>query len=395
MNKVNFEKHVDLDHLFQYSGLKWTRACDRDMISFGTADSDFSMPPAVKKAIIQGLEEEIGFYSVYAGYEEIRSLILEKLREKNKIALDSPNEVLITPGTMMGLYLSCQYALKSSDDEAILFDPIYPPFAEEVNLTNGNIVWSPVKVDEEFRPDIEDLKARINSNTKLLMTCNPLNPSGTVFTKAELKAIADLAADHDFLIMSDELYETLLFDGRKHISIASFEEARDRTISIFGFSKGYGMSGLRCGYLTASEEILTDMINLFKRLIIHTPTLSQIAVKAAIVSEEIEAWAKQFCGHIQQMRDLAWERLNAIEGVTSHKPESTLFVFPYFDVGMTGEKFNEYLKIKGRVLLSPGHNFGPQGEGFQRITLATSTDLLNKGLDRIEATVKELRSHGP
>ena len=148
MNKVNFEKHVDLDHLFQYSGLKWTRACDRDMISFGTADSDFPMPPAVKKAIIQGLEEEIGFYSVYAGYEEIRTLILEKLREKNKITLDSPNEVLILPGTMMGLYLSCQYALKSSNDEAILFDPIYPPFAEEVNLTNGKIVWSPVKVDE-------------------------------------------------------------------------------------------------------------------------------------------------------------------------------------------------------------------------------------------------------
>ena len=259
MNEVNFEKHMDLDHLFRYSGLKWTSDCERDMISFGPADSDFPMPTAVKNAIIEALDQEIGCYSVYAGYEEIRSLILDKLREKNKIDLESPDEVIILPGTTMGLYLSCQHALKDSNAEAILFDPSYSPFAGEVKLTNGKIILSPVKVDEDFRPDIEDLKERISSNTKLLMTCNPLNPSGTVFTKAELKAIADLAADHDFLIMSDELYETLLFDGRKHISIASFDEARDRTISIFGLSKGHGIAGLQCGYLAAPLPIVNKL----------------------------------------------------------------------------------------------------------------------------------------
>ena len=392
MHKVNFEKHVDLDRLFRLSYLKWGQDCERDMISLGAADSDFPMPPAIKKAIIEALDEEIAFYSEFAGYREIRSLILEKVGKKNKIDLESPDEVLILPGTMMGLYLSCQYALKGSGAEAILLDPIYPPFAEEVELANGKIVWNPVKVDEGFRPDIEDLKTKISSNTKLLMLCNPLNPCGTVFTKAELKAIADLAADHDFLIMMDELYETLLFDGRKHVSIASLGEARDRTISIFGFSKGHGMAGLRCGYLTAPRAIVADIIDpLFKKTIIHTPTLSQIAVKAAIISNAIEAWAKQFCAHIQRMRDLSWDHLNAIDGVHCHKPEGTLFVFPRFDVELASNEFCEYLKTKGRVVVSSGRNFGPHGEGFQRLTLATSADLLKEGLRRIEATVTELQ----
>jgi len=390
MPKVNFEQHVDIDSLFRLSGLKWTRDCEPDMISFGTADSDFPMPPAVKTAIIEALDEEIAFYSVYAGYEEIRALILDKLHQKNRIALDSPDEVLILPGTMMGLYLSCQYALKESSSEAILFDPIYPPFAEEVALAKGKVVWSPVNVDEGFRVDIEDLKAKITPNTKLLMTCNPLNPCGTVFTKAELKAIADLAADHDFFLMTDELYETVIFDGRKHLSIAAIEEARDRTLSIFGFSKGHGMAGLRCGYLAAPQPIMDEIILLFKRIIIHTPTLSQIAVKAAITSAAIDAWAKQFCAHIQWMRDLAWERLNAIEGVRCHKPEGTLFVFPHFDVGMTSDAFNEHLKTKGRVILASGSHFGPNGEGFQRLCLATSAEMLNEGLNRIEKSVNGL-----
>ncbi len=392
MNEVNFDKHVDLDQLFRLSGLKWGQDCERDMISFGTADSDFPMPPAIKKAIIEALDEEIAFYSEHAGYKEIRSLILEKLRTKNKIGLESPEEVLIIPGTMMGLYLSCQYALKEPGDETILFDPIYPPFAEEVELAKGKIVWNPVKVDEGFRIDIEDLKSKISNKTKLLMICNPLNPCGTVFTKSELTAIADLATDHDFLIMSDELYETLLFDGRKHISIASLGEALDRTISIFGFSKGHGMAGLRCGYLTAPAEIIKDMIKVSGLIIIHTPTLSQIAVKAAIISNAIDTWAKQFCAHIQQMRDLAWEHLNTIDGVHCHKPEGTLFVFPHFDVRLTSDEFCEYLKTKGRVIVASGRNFGLHGEGFQRLTLATSADLLKEGLQRIEATVTELRS---
>ena len=394
MNEVNFDKHVDLNKLFRLSGLKWGRDCEQDMISFGTADSDFPMPPAVKQAIIEALDEEIAFYSEHAGYEEIRLLIFEKLHTKNKIGLESPEEVLIIPGTMMGLFLSCQYALKEPGDEAILLDPIYPPFAEEVELAKGKIVWNPVKVDEGFRLDIEDLKAKISSKTKLLMLCNPLNPCGTVFTKSELKAIADLAADHDFLIMSDELYETLLFDGRKHISIASLGEARDRSISIFGFSKGHGMAGLRCGYLSAPVEIVKDMIEVSGLIIIHTPTLSQIAVKAAIISNAIDTWAKQFCAHIQRMRDLAWEHLNTIDGVHCHKPEGTLFVFPHFDVKLTSNEFCEHLKTIGRVIVASGRHFGPHGEGFQRLTLATSADLLKEGLRRIEATVTELRSQG-
>ena len=392
MNEVNFEKHVDLDRLFRLSGLKWTRDCERDMIGLGTADSDFPMPPAVKKAIIEALDEHICFYTEYAGYKEIRSLILEKVRAKNKIALESPEDVLILPGTMMGLYLSCQYALKGPGAEAVLIGPTYPPFMEEVELANGKVVWNPVQVDEGFRLDIEDLKTKISSHTKLLMLCNPLNPCGTVFTKSELKAIADLAEDHDFLVMSDELYETLLFDGRKHISLASLGEARDRTISIFGFSKGHGIAGFRCGYLTAPTTIVDALIELFKRIIIHTPTLSQIAVKVAILNNAIDAWAKQYCAHIQRMRNLACKHLNDIDGVHCHKPEGTLFVFPHFDVGLTSDEFCEYLKMKGRVVVEAGSDFGPPGEGFQRLTLATSADLLTEGLSRIEATVTELRS---
>ncbi|MCJ7730692.1 pyridoxal phosphate-dependent aminotransferase, partial [Candidatus Bathyarchaeota archaeon] len=250
------------------------------------------------------------------------------------------------------------------------------------------------KVDwETLEFDLEGLKELISSKTRMLCICNPHNPYGRVLRKDELKAMVDLAVDHDLWIMSDEIWSDIVYDGRKHIPTASLQGASERTISLYGFSKTFAMAGLQLGFM------VTQNLELMKRFRAVAPgyfypvnNVSQVAGRAAL--EEGWGWAMEFVDHLEKVRDYVYERLKSMPNVEVHKPEGTYVIFPRIH-GMSSVKAVDYLLEEAKVAVVPGHDepfsyFGPGGEGRIRIVYSTGMGVMEEAMDRIESALSRL-----
>jgi aspartate/methionine/tyrosine aminotransferase len=215
------------------------------------------------------------------------------------------------------------------------------------------------------------------------MVSNPHNPAGRVLSREELEGIASIAEERDLLVFADELYEDMIFEG-EHVSMASFSnDLFERTLTVFGFSKAFGIPGYRIAYLTSRGKFMKDLKRRIHDMIVHTDTLAQAAAKAALTSGK--PWLEGLMAHLKMMRDKGVERLSQIPGVGCAVPQATPFLFPNVSsFGMTSKEMTDYLKRKARVIVMDGSEFGPPGEGFVRLNFATAPSLLEEAISRIE-----------
>jgi len=370
------------------AALKWG-PWERDVISLSVADIDFPAPAEIKEAIIRAVREDRTPYGSYGGDPDVLEVVCEKLNRVNGIPA-TPDDVHMIPGTMFAIFFVCYFLLRPGDEALICPAPIYPPFIHNVLNAGAVPVFSPLDFQKGARLDLDDLQSRVTPRTRMIMVSNPHNPAGRVFTQAELEGIARVAQEHDLTIFSDELYEDMVFEG-KHISLASLsEDLGERTITVFGFSKAFGIPGYRIAYMTTRSKHMKQMKRRIHDMIVHTDTLSQAAAKAALTSGK--AWLAEFMSHLESIRDYGFGRLSKIPGVSCRLPEATPFLFPNLaSFGMTSKAMCEYLKDKAKVIVMDGAEFGPPGEGYIRINFATSRDVLKEAMDRIEKALEDLR----
>ena len=378
---------VNKDFLHKRAALKWG-PWPEDVISLSVADLDFPAPPEIKEGIIRAVNEDRTPYSSYGGDSDVVEVVCDKLKRVNKIPA-TPNDVHMIPGTMFAIFLVCYYFLRPGDQAIISPAPVYPPFIHNVLNAQASPVFNPLNFQNDLKLDLGDLKRRITPQSRFLMVSNPHNPTGRVFSTEELEGIASIALEHDLLIFVDELYEDMVFEG-KHLSLASFsDDLFQRTITVFGFSKAFGIPGYRIAYITSRGKFMKDLKKRIHDIIVHADTLAQAAAKAALTGGS--PWLKNLLSHLRQMRDYSAGRLAGIPGIWCPLPEATPFLFPNISsFGMTSHDLSRYLREKAKVIVMDGAEFGPPGEGFIRINIATSYSVLAEAMDRIKDALSAL-----
>lgn len=298
-----------------------------------------------------------------------------------------PKNILPVDSAAFGIYLTCQTFLKPGD-EAIIFDPV--DFLFHYSITEVGAI--PVRFaipPGTANVDFSELERLVTPQTKMICLCNPLNPTGKVFTRKELEQLGDIALRHNLLILSDEIWSDIIFQPAIFTSIGSLsEELSNNVILVSGFSKSYGLAGLRIGVVAATNSVLFEQLlnrSLHRSTIHGANSIGQIAATAAL--EKSQQWLKEFVEHLQNMRDLVTERINQIPGLSTVSPDGCYVSF--IDVrgtGMTAEAFQLSMFEDAKVALVPGLSqwFGPGAEGYVRLSFATSFEILNEALNRIE-----------
>jgi aspartate aminotransferase len=354
----------------KYAGL------DRDVISLGLAESDFDMPKEVKEAMINAILEGRYHYEA-GGVPEFLEAAVEKLRRFNGIDA-TEEEVLPTVGAMNGIWLAYKVLLKPGD-HAVVVTPTYPPLIERPKSFQAEV--TEVRAGEDWHLDIEAIERALTDRTRVITICNPNNPTGAVYTRDELEQLAELAVRRNLYVISDELYEHLTYDGRRHVSIASLPGMRERTITIFGFTKTHGMSGLRIGYVVAERELVKRMREENAAVVIHPGTIEQVGAAAAL---KCDGYVNSLRDYLQRVRDRLVAKLRGAPGVEIRSPEGAFFAFPNLSALFESDReAADYLLREARVLVYAGSGFGRGGAGHVRMTFCSPISIIEEAAERV------------
>ncbi len=378
---------VTLEEMRHVKGIKWGLH-GPDVIPMWLADPDFPVAIEIKRALIEAVQDEDLFY---ASDLPVREAMAEKVRERNGIEAEA-EDIMITQGVLPAMWLAVEYACQPGD-EVVVTDPMYYPFFMAVERCGAKSLYWKLEEKEGYRFDVDALNELVTERTKLIFLCNPHNPCGRVLTKEELRGIGEIAVDHNLTIMSDELWEDIVFDGRRHISIASLSpEIEERTMTSFGFSKTYGVAGLQIGYLVATNKEMMKELRMIARCVLRgTSTLSRAAAPV-MLSDRLKWWREGIVKHLTMIRDLVEKRFKEMPGVTCPKLEGTYLMFPNLSsYGKTSDEMTDYLLKEGKIAVSSGSHFGSNGEGHVRMCIATSESIINEALDRMERALAKLR----
>lgn len=377
-NDINFEALKRK----AYNG-RWA-VLEDGIIPLTAADPDFSTAPAIQQGIIEYIQDGYLSYGPFSGLPEFKKSVADHFnKEKNGNFV--PENVLAVNSAAQGMFLIAKYILKPGD-EAIILDPVDFLFKKSVEAVGGVVNLCPVD-PQTAEIDLEKMVSLINSKTKLISICNPHNPLGKIYSKDVLKKISEIAAAHDLWVMSDEIWSDIIYDSRDFHTYSSVsEEAAKKSFTVYGFSKSFGMAGLRIGaVLCNDQEILDDFTEKsnFNSTIEGVSTLSQIAGSVAL--EKAKPWYNQFLSHLQSNRDLAFNILTHSEILKPNLPEATFVLFPKIENGLSSEEFASHVLQYGKVAVVPGSErwFGKGAEGHIRICFSTSQEILEEGLNRI------------
>jgi len=367
-----------------------------DVVSFGAGEPDFDTPDYIKDAAIAAIHSGFTKYTPSSGTDELRDAIVAKLARDNNLRYERKN-VIVSVGAKHSLYNIFQ-ALLDPGDEVLIPAPYWVSYPEQVKLADGVPVFIPTLPENDFMPTRDAIRAAITPRTKALVLNSPSNPTGGVASRQLIKEIASVVIQHDLTLISDEIYEKLLFDGREHLSPAALgSEIFERTLTVNGCSKAYSMTGWRIGYVaSANAELIAAMGKLQDQSTSNPVSIAQKAAVAALngPQEPVEMMRKAF----EERRNLIVEKLNAIPGMSCRLPGGAFYAFPDIseligkhagDIEITGsDAFATYLLEKANVAVIPGSGFG--ADRYVRLSYATSTDNIVKGLERIDAAVRRL-----
>ncbi|MGQ9584316.1 MAG: aminotransferase class I/II-fold pyridoxal phosphate-dependent enzyme [Anaerolineae bacterium] len=350
-----------------------------DVISLGIGEPDFVTPPHIIQAGMRSLEQGMTHYTSNSGILELREALAQHLDRLYGVQYDPERELLITVGVSEALYLALTAVLEPGD-EVIVPQPCFVSYVPEVVFAGGQPVILPLRVEDEFQIRAEELVARITPRTKALLISYPSNPTGAVMSREGLLDVARLVEEHDLLVISDEIYDRLVY-GVEHTCFAALPGMWGRTILLGGFSKSYAMTGWRVGYAAAPAELLGAMRKVHQYTIMSAPTMAQVAALEALQHGEEEV--QRMVAEYDRRRRLIVEGLNSI-GLTCFEPRGAFYAFPNITAsGMTSEEFSMRLLEEEKVAVVPGEAFGVGGEGFLRCSYATAYEKIEQALERI------------
>ncbi len=352
------------------------------IISLGIGEPDFDTPPHIIEAAIKALKEGKTYYSPNSGIPELRQAISEKMKKQNSIDV-SENEIMVTIGGGEALSLAIQSSIKTGDG-VIVPSPAFVAYVPTVMLSGGIPIEVECREDENFILNPELLEEKITEKTELLILNSPSNPTGAVMSKNDLEKISDIIMEYNLKVISDEVYESLIYDGKKHVSMASLNGMEENVITVNSFSKTYSMTGWRVGYLSSKDESLFDrMLKLHMYGPVCNNTFAQFGALEALKGPQY--FVDNMRDEFRDRRDLLLKRIQEMNGVSAIRPEGAFYLFMNISqTKMKSEEFSEKLLNQEKIVTVPGAAFGPYSDEFVRLAYPLKKDKINEACDRIE-----------
>jgi aminotransferase len=383
-----FSKRIQL---IRSSGIRKLFDLARTMsgvISLGIGEPDFDTPQHIREAAKRALDAGYTRYTPNAGFLDLREALSAKVVQVNGLDY-TPQEVLVSGGGCTGALLLALLTLVDPGDEVIISDPCFVVYEAVARIVGATPVFVAVREEEDFRLIPENVEKSLTTKTKLIILNSPSNPTGGIQYKEDIEGIAEVARKHNLYIVSDEVYETMLYEGMHHHSIAAVKGMRNRTVTVNSFSKTYAMTGWRIGYAVGTREIIDQMIKLQQYTMVHAPAVSQRAALAALNGPQ--DFIEQMVTIFDERRRFLIPRLNEIEGFRCPTPKGAFYAFPNVEgLGKLSKDMAQILLQSGGVAVVPGSVFGEGGEGYLRLSYAQPLDKLEDACNRIEKVVKTL-----
>jgi aspartate aminotransferase len=359
----------------------------RHIVHLEIGEPDFDTPLNIRNAAKAALDRGMTHYGPAPGLPELRRAIADYMKRERGIEC-SPNQVMVTPGGKPIMFYAI-LACVDPGDEVIFPNPGFPIYESLINFVQAKPIPLPLNEEKGFRFDIGDLKSLITSRTRMLILNSPQNPTGGILTADDLSAIADLAIAHDLTVLSDEIYARIIYDGFKHVSIASLPGMAERTIILEGFSKTFAMTGWRLGFGVMPELLVPHMAQLQINSTSCTASFSQMAGVEALTGPQADV--EKMIADFKHRRDVIVDGLNAIPGIRCHKPLGAFYVFPNVSaLGKSSKFLADYFLNKAGVAALSGTAFGANGEGYLRFSYANSVENIRLALERIRLAVAKL-----
>jgi len=365
------------------------------VVSFGAGEPDFDTPENIKQAAIKAIVEGFTKYTPVGGIDELKDAVIHKFERDSHLAYKR-SQILISCGGKHSFYNLAQ-AIFDEGDEVLIPAPYWVSYPPMVALAQATPVIMNTKEEDDFKILPENLKKALGPKTKALILNSPSNPTGSAYTKEELERIAEIAIAHNFFVISDEIYEKIVYDGLRFVSIATLgEEIKKRTIIVHGVAKTYSMTGWRIGYTAGPDEIIAAMSNIQSQSTSNPTSIAQKASVEALIGPQDEVG--KMVSAFTERRNYIIDRLNRMKGVSCYKPAGAFYAFPnfssYYGKSYEGKKISnstdlaDYFLDVARVAVVPGVEFG--ADPFERLSFATSMENIREGLDRIEEALKKL-----
>ncbi|MDO4484190.1 MAG: pyridoxal phosphate-dependent aminotransferase [Clostridia bacterium] len=374
---------------------KEMKARGLDVVSFGAGEPDFPTPAHIREAAKEAIDMGLTRYTPAAGTKELRKAICEKLRVENDMTY-SYGDIIVSNGAKHSLFTLMQ-AILDPGDEVLIPTPCWISYPEMVRMAGGVPVYVPSTEENNFIPTNRDIASRVTRRTKAIIITSPSNPNGSVWSREQLEFVAELAITHPFYVISDEIYEKLIYDGQKHLSIANLgEEIKAQTFIVNGVSKSYAMTGWRIGYVAGPRNVIKAMTNYQSHASSNANSIAQYAALKAISGDQ--SCVNEMVAEFERRRNAMCERINSIEGVSCKKPQGAFYIMLNIKE-LLGRSYNgrvlegsmdfaELLLAEKQVALVPGVAF--EAEGYCRLSYASSMENIMKGLDRIEEFIQGL-----
>ncbi|MBR2860433.1 MAG: aminotransferase class I/II-fold pyridoxal phosphate-dependent enzyme [Clostridia bacterium] len=362
-----------------------------DAISLGVGEPDFVTPWHIRESAIESIRSGETAYTSNAGAPKLREAISKYMKKRFDLEY-ALNQIIVTVGASEAIDLALR-AIIEPGDEVIIPDPSYVSYMPNVTLVNGVSVPVPTKAENDFRITAEEIEKAITPKTKAIIMPYPNNPTGAIMGKSHLEEVAKVIIKHDLVVISDEIYAELTY-GQKHVSIASVDGMKERTIVINGFSKAFAMTGWRLGFVCAPDEVAKEMLKIHQYVIMCASTMSQAAALEALNKgfEDNYADIEHMHDDYNMRRRVIYRSLNDM-GLASFEPKGAFYIFPCIkSTGLTSEEFAQRLLKEQHVAVVPGTAFGPSGEGFVRCSYASSLKNINEAMARIKKFLENLNA---
>lgn len=360
-----------------------------DVISLGVGEPDFCTPWHIREAAIKSLEQGRTSYTSNLGLLDLRQSITKYVEKQFHVQYEAKSEILVTVGVSEALDIALR-ALLNPGEEVIYHEPCYVSYSPSIVMAGGKPVVINTRIEDDFALRAEDVEKAITPRTKVIMLNFPTNPTGGIEPLKELEGIAELARKHDLIVITDEIYSELLYDGRTHHSIAALPGMKERTILLHGFSKAFAMTGFRLGYACSPVELTEAMMKIHQYAMLCAPITAQIAGIEAL--ENGDAAREEMRKAYERRRNIIVSRLNAM-GLTCFQPGGAFYAFPDIrSTGLTSRQFAEQLLKEEKVAVVPGGAFGVAGEGCVRCCYATDEQNLTTAMERMAAFVGRIRA---
>jgi aminotransferase len=363
----------------------------KNVIHLEQGEPDFTTPEHILKAAMEAIGKGYTHYTAMDGTLELRQAIAEKLEKDNGIEAEPQTEITVTSGSQEAMFIAALGFLNQGD-EALILDPYYPAYYEDTLIAEAKPVSVPLDEGKDYGIEMETLEKKVTERTRLIWMCNPSNPTGHVFSKSDLEVIADVAKRHDLIVFADEIYEKIVYDNVRHVSVGSLSGMEDRTVTVNGFSKAYAMTGWRIGYAVAGKKLSATLRKLHYYAVLCPNAISQKAAVAALTGPQdcVQEMVKEY----SRRRELVLNELDKIKSLSYTKPKGAFYVFPDFSsYEKSDETFASRLLNEAGVVTAPGSGFGKAGQGHLRISYSASYEQVKEGMKQIRTCLQHKAGH--